>query len=122
MDHVTIEALIPLFVCGDQGIFVRTETFRQIGGFPDLPIMDDFELIRRLCQQGKVKVLSRPATPSGHRWRALGPWRTAWINQKVILGYYLGMSPERLAQWYNAHKNAATDFGGDGPSVRRTCR
>lgn len=106
---------------GDQGIFVRRETFRQIGGFPDLPIMDDFELIRRLRQQGKVKVLSLPATTSGRRWRELGPWRTTWINQKVILGYYLGMSPERLATWYNAHKNVAPDFGGDGQSVRRTC-
>lgn len=85
---------------GDQGIFVRTETFRQIGGFPDLPIMDDFELIRRLRQQGKVEVLSLPATTSGRRWRELGPWRTTWINQKVILGYYLGVSPARLAKWY----------------------
>jgi hypothetical protein len=106
---------------GDQSIFVRAETFRQIGGFPDLPIMDDFEFIRRLRQQGKVKVLSLPATTSGRRWRELGPWRTTWINQKVILGYYLGMSPERLAQRYNAHKHVAPDFGGDGQSVRRTC-
>jgi rSAM/selenodomain-associated transferase 2 len=85
---------------GDQGIFVRAETFRQIGGFPALPIMDDFEFIRHLRRRGRVRVLSLPATTSGRRWRKLGCWRTTWINQKVVLGYYLGVAPERLAKWY----------------------
>ena len=85
---------------GDQGIFVQAETFRQVGGFPSLPVMDDFEFIRQLRRRGRIKVLSLPATTSGRRWRELGPWRTTWINQKVILGYYLGVDPERLANWY----------------------
>ncbi len=84
---------------GDQGIFVRSETFHEVGGFPALPVMEDFEFVRRLRRRGRIRIVSLPVTTSGRRWQELGPWRTTWINQKVILGYYLGVSPERLARW-----------------------
>jgi len=85
---------------GDQGIFVHKQTFHELGGFAMLPIMEDFEFVRRLRRRGRIRIVSLPVTTSGRRWQELGPWRTTWINQKVILGYYLGVSPERLAVWY----------------------
>ena len=85
---------------GDQGIFVVKETFDELGGFAALPIMDDFEFVRRLRRRGRIRIAPLRVTTSGRRWQELGPWRTTWINQKVILGYYLGVSPERLAVWY----------------------
>jgi len=85
---------------GDQGIFLRRETFEELGGFPDLPIMEDFELVRRLRRRGAIRISRSPVLSSGRRWKRLGPWRTTWLNQKVILGYYLGVAPERLAGWY----------------------
>ena len=85
---------------GDQGLFVRNETFHQLGGFSELPVMEDFEFVRRLRRRGEIWIASLPVTTSGRRWQELGPWRTTWINQKVILGYHLGVSPERLAAWY----------------------
>lgn len=83
-----------------QGIFVRKQTFQELGGFPALPVMEDFEFVRRLRRRGRIWIASLPVITSGRRWRELGIWRTTWINQRVILGYCLGVSPERLAAWY----------------------
>ena len=85
---------------GDQAIFLSAETFRAIGGFPDLPIMEDFELVRRLRRRGQIAVANASVTTSARRWNALGPLRTTWINQMVVVGYHLGVAPERLARWY----------------------
>ncbi len=85
---------------GDQGLFCRRATFEELGGFAALPIMEDFEFVRRLRCRGRIRIAPIPARTSGRRWQALGPWSTTWINQKVILGYYLGVAPERLAEWY----------------------
>ncbi len=86
---------------GDQAIFLRTDTFRRLGGFPELPIMEDFEFIRRLRRNGRVAIASATATTSARRWNQLGPWKTTWLNQRIILGYYLGISPDTLAKWYS---------------------
>jgi hypothetical protein len=89
---------------GDQALFLRKETFTDLGGFPELPIMEDFELVKRLRRLGRIRIVPLPATTSGRRWQKLGIWRTTWINQKVILGYCLGVSPQRLAHWYHGDR------------------
>ena len=81
---------------GDQAIFVRAPLFQKIGGFPDLPIMEDYELIRRLKKRGRIHTASLPAVTSARRWRALGIWRTTILNWVLTLAYLLGMSPLRL--------------------------
>ncbi len=86
---------------GDQGIFVRKEIFQELGGFAILPIMEDFHFIQRLRRRGRIRIAPLPASTSARRWQELGPWRTTWINQAIILGYCLGMSPQRLARWYH---------------------
>ena len=85
---------------GDQAIFLRSDMFHRLGGFPELPIMEDFEFIRRLRRHGKIAIAPATVTTSARRWEMLGPWRTTWINQRIILGYHLGMSPDTLAKWY----------------------
>ena len=85
---------------GDQAIFMPADVFYRAGGIPELPIMEDFELARRLRRRGRIAIASAPVVTSGRRWQSLGPCRTTWINQKLILGYYLGVPPERLARWY----------------------
>lgn len=85
---------------GDQAIFLRTSTFHQLGGFPELAVMEDFELVRRLRRLGKVALVAAPATTSARRWEQLGFWRTTWINQQVILGYHLGVPQQTLSRWY----------------------
>ncbi|MGA9382373.1 MAG: TIGR04283 family arsenosugar biosynthesis glycosyltransferase [Phormidium sp.] len=85
---------------GDQAIFVNAEIFNKIGGFPIQPIMEDFVLIRQLRNIGKIAIISTPAITSGRRWQQLGIVKTTLINKLMIIGYYLGISPEKLAAFY----------------------
>lgn len=85
---------------GDQALFLTAERFADLGGFADLPIMEDFELLRRLKKCGRIRILSLAATTSARRWRRLGLFRTFLINQLIITGYLAGISPHRLARWY----------------------
>jgi rSAM/selenodomain-associated transferase 2 len=87
---------------GDQGIFLRKDLFREMGGFSQIPIMEDFELIQRLRARGRIGISPLPVTTSGRRWHTLGIPRTTLVNQLVVSGYLLGVSTERLARWYGA--------------------
>lgn len=97
---------------GDQGLFLRADLFYRLGGFPELPIMEDFELVRRVRRHGRLAIVAARATTSARRWERIGLWRTTWLNQLVLLGYYLGVAPERLAAWYAGR-------GGGGEAHRR---
>ena len=97
---------------GDQAIFLRTELFREVGKYPDLPIMEDFELIRRLRRRGRIALAPSSVLTSGRRWKDLGILRTTLVNQVVILAYLAGVQPNRIASWYRRapgrveHQNA----------------
>ncbi len=81
---------------GDQALFVRREAFEASGGFPDLPIMEDFEWVRIIRKTGRIAVCDTWIKTSARRWRAVGPWRLMIRHQAVIIGYRLGVAPERL--------------------------
>ena len=85
---------------GDQAIFLRKEMFRRIGGFPDIPVMEDFELVKKLRKQGKINLLSLSAVTSSRRWSQLGIWKTTAINQIMVLGNLIGLPLDRLARLY----------------------
>ncbi|MGD1904233.1 MAG: TIGR04283 family arsenosugar biosynthesis glycosyltransferase [Geitlerinemataceae cyanobacterium] len=85
---------------GDQGLFLRAETFRELGGFPDLAIAEDYMLVRQAAKLGRIETLPLAVTTSARRWEKLGIWKTTAINQGILLGLALGVSPERLARWY----------------------
>jgi rSAM/selenodomain-associated transferase 2 len=85
---------------GDQALFMTAETFWAIGGFPVLPIMEDFALVQQLKQRGRIAIAPATVLTSGRRWQRLNVFRTTIINQLVIIGYLLGVSPVRLAHWY----------------------
>lgn len=85
---------------GDQGLFVTAHLFHEISGFQPLPIMEDVELIRRLRRKGTLTTLPVPAITSARRWKKHGVLYTTLINQCCIIGYFLGVSPDRLARWY----------------------
>lgn len=89
---------------GDQGIFLRKTMFDEVGGVPDMPIMEDYELMRRLKKTGRIAVANACATTSGRRWERLGVLRTTVVNQLVIIGYHMGVPPERLKGWYGRAK------------------
>jgi len=85
---------------GDQAIFLTAEMFRSVGGFPDLPIMEDFEFVRRLRRKGRVRIIPQAATTSARRWVRVGVLKTTFVNRAIIFGFRLGIDPVRLARWY----------------------
>src|ERR687885_877753 len=85
---------------GDQAIFLKATTFHEIGGFPNLPIMEDFELMLRLKRQGRIKIVPATVLTSGRRWQKLGVLKTTLMNQLIIAAYFLGIPPVQLAHWY----------------------
>jgi len=90
---------------GDQGLFLERRVFNEIGRFAQLPVMEDYELVRRLSRRGKVRTIPEAAMTSGRRWAKLGVWRGSLHNQFMLLGYNLGVSPSRLAQFYSDQQN-----------------
>jgi uncharacterized protein len=85
---------------GDQGLFLEKRVFDEMGGFPSIPIMEDFVLISRLRARGRVVTLSDTAVTSARRWRHLGVIRTTLLNQIMILGFLGGMPIQRLERLY----------------------
>jgi rSAM/selenodomain-associated transferase 2 len=85
---------------GDQGIFLRTAMLAQVGGVPRVAIMEDFILMRRLRRRGKVAIVPAAVMTSGRRWDKLGVVATTLLNQSIVIGFYLGVAPERLRHWY----------------------
>ncbi|MDJ0648342.1 MAG: TIGR04283 family arsenosugar biosynthesis glycosyltransferase [Xenococcaceae cyanobacterium MO_188.B19] len=89
---------------GDQALFLKQKTFSKIGGFPNIPIMEDFEFVKKLKNQGKIALLPAKVITSSRRWQKLGVFKTTLINQLIILGYYLGVSPIKLRHFYQQAK------------------
>lgn len=85
---------------GDQGLIVSRERLDGVGGVPEVPLMEDVELVRRLRRTGGVRRLPAPVVTSARRYRDEGPFR-AWLrNASLISLHLLGASPERLARRY----------------------
>jgi rSAM/selenodomain-associated transferase 2 len=87
---------------GDQAFFISKQAFIKAGGFADLPIMEDFEFIQRVGKLGRIAIAPATVTTSGRRWQKLGVWQTTLINQLMIAGYYLGISPAKLSKFYRS--------------------
>jgi rSAM/selenodomain-associated transferase 2 len=85
---------------GDQGIFVRRSVFDAIGGVPQVPIMEDVDLVRAVRRHGRLARLSAPAITSARRYREAGVARTVWRNTVAILARALGIDRARVASWY----------------------
>lgn len=85
---------------GDQALFLTAEQFRAMGGFPEQPFMEDFELVRRLRTRGRIAIAPVPVLTSGRRWETLGVLRTTLLNQAIILAYRVGVPCDRLLLWY----------------------
>jgi hypothetical protein len=87
---------------GDQGLFLSASTFREIGGFPEFPLMEDVAFIRRLRRKGKIAMAPAAVVTSARRWEKVGVWRNTWLNQFFLTAYFLGVKPETLARWYRS--------------------
>lgn len=92
---------------GDQAIFVRRTVFAAIGGYPDIPLMEDIALSRALRRRSRPLCLRRKVVTSGRRWDANGFWRTVLLMWRLRLAYFFGADPADLARRYGYRPNDA---------------
>jgi rSAM/selenodomain-associated transferase 2/rSAM/selenodomain-associated transferase 1 len=85
---------------GDSAVFARREVFDHLGGYRPLPIMEDYDFVRRLEKRGRTVCLSGPAVTSARRWRALGVPRTVFSWVVIRWLFIAGVPPARLARLY----------------------
>ena len=106
---------------GDQAIFMTARTLRRIGSFPGLPVMEDFELVRRLRRLGRIEIAPACVVTSARRWIECGIWRTTFLNQACIIAYRLGVRPARIARWRQRRRTEAPS-PAFGPPVETVIR
>jgi len=87
---------------GDQALFVRRPVFEQMGGFADMPLMEDIDFSRRLKRKGATASLTATVTTSFRRWERHGPLRTILLMWALRFLYWIGISPSHLLEWYKA--------------------
>ena len=87
---------------GDSGIFVRREAYERVGGFPEMPVMEDIVFVRRMERMGETAYLPGPMVSSSRRWEGR-PLRTLLLWGFMQVAFALGVSPRRLASFYKAH-------------------
>ena len=85
---------------GDQAIFVRREVFQRIGGYPDIPLMEDIALCRALKRLGRVACLRSRVVTSARRWESDGVWLTIGRMWTLKFLYLAGVAPARLKKFY----------------------
>jgi rSAM/selenodomain-associated transferase 2 len=106
---------------GDQGIFVASDVFRAMGGFPEVGLMEDLYFSRRLKHLGRLVILSPPIRTSPRRFLIRGVLRQYFADLRLLAGESLSVKSERAFQRYN-HLNCAghgAGHGGAGNSERR---
>jgi rSAM/selenodomain-associated transferase 2 len=85
---------------GDQAIFVRRDAFESVGGYPEIPLMEDVELSARLRRLGRPACLRARALVSARRWEARGALRTIVLMWRLRWAHFFGADPRRLAERY----------------------
>lgn len=89
---------------GDQALFMTRTAFERLGGFRQLPVMEDYDFVRRARRRGRIVMAGAAVSTSARFWRVHGMLRGAFLNQAVVLGWHLGVSPTRLAAWRRANR------------------
>jgi rSAM/selenodomain-associated transferase 2 len=89
-----------LFTYGDQGLFMTRRVFERVGGFKEIPLMEDVEIQKKLRKIGKFVRIHQPATTSSRRFLSKGIIRQQLLNIGLVLLYHAGVSPGRLKHYY----------------------
>ena len=97
---VSLRSRLTGIATGDQAIFIRRETFRAMGGYAEIPLMEDVELSRRLKQQGSIATLTSCVTTSARRWQSDGILQTIVLMWTFRFLFFVGIDPHRLKKLY----------------------
>ena len=101
--------LVARRVMADQGIFLRRDTLARIGGVPAVPLMEEFELCRRLRPLGRIALADATVSTSARKFRQLGVLRTYGLMWRVTLGYYRGVPLEEFRRLYQRGAGSGRD-------------
>lgn len=94
---------------GDQAIFIRRSAFGVLGGYPEIPIMEDVALMRSIRRRGwRIRILPDRVLTSARRWEREGVWRCTLRNWTILLAYFAGVSPWTLLAWYSPERSKAS--------------
>lgn len=104
--YSTLRAQISRIPYGDQVIFLRKAYFKAIGGYADIPLMEDVELMRRIKKMnGQIIILPTPVITSDRRWHQEGVLHTLLRDNIIIILYLCGMPAEKLIRFYPWQKS-----------------
>jgi rSAM/selenodomain-associated transferase 2 len=102
--YANLRASLRQLPLSDQGLFIRKHVFDELGGFPDVPMMEYYLFIRRLRQYGTIRTTISAAIASTRRWEKRGILRTALADQLIIAALHLHISPAKLEKLYHRQK------------------
>ncbi len=97
---INIRSKISAVATGDQCLFVDTELFRNIGGYEEIPLMEDVALSKKLRGISWPLCIADVAVTSSRRWEEQGILKTLFLMWRLRLAYFLGADPQRLAHAY----------------------
>ena len=92
---------------GDQGIFVRRQVFEQLGGFPNVRLMEDVLLMQKVRRKRRPVLLPGPIHIDPRRWQRHGIVRQTLRNWTLLTALRLGITPNELARFYPRHDQSA---------------
>jgi rSAM/selenodomain-associated transferase 2 len=89
---------------GDQALFMPRQVFESLGGYDEIPFMEDVRLVQALRKRGRLTLLPQAVHTSGRRWQRDGVLYTTVRNTVLITLYFWGVPPEKLQHWYGARR------------------
>ncbi len=85
---------------GDQALFIKRSIYDKIGGFDDVPIMEDVRFVKAMKRLGSLELLDDVAITSARKWESEGPVYMTLRNWSILLVHKAGINPEILVKWY----------------------
>ena len=99
---MNLRSRLSAIATGDQGIYIGKQTFITVGGYPDILLMEDIEISKRLSKIQRPFVIHHKIVTSSRRWEKNGVLRTVFLMWLLRLAYFLGVSPSKLREWYES--------------------
>ena len=98
----SIRSRITKIPYGDQGLFIQKKIFNEIGGFSNIPIMEDIDIMLKLKKRKyKILILNKPIITSDRRWETQGVLYCSFRNIILSSLFYLGTDPNKLVNYYD---------------------
>jgi rSAM/selenodomain-associated transferase 2 len=96
---------------GDQALFMPRQVFEALGGYDEVPFMEDVRLVQALRKRGRLTLLPQAVHTSARRWQQDGVLYTTVRNTVLITLYFWGVPPEKLQRWYGARRRGTRERG-----------